>query len=336
MVRSAFAIAVLAALAWGGWWYLGSSAKETALNAWLDDRAAAGWVAERSDVSVNGFPNRIDATVSDLILADPQSGWAWSAPVFQILQLSYKPNHVIAVWPGTQKVSTPFDTVSITSDTLRGSIVFVPDTALTLDRSRLEIANAAFQGTDWQAKVESANFATERLAADAAPDFAHALGLDAINVAVPELAAWASRGTGVLPDVMERAHFDLVAAFDNPWDRHAVEGQKPVLTALNIRDVDISWGELNLRAKGEVTVDANGFPGGDVSVSAKNWREMLDVATTTGLIRRETAKSIETGLNLLAMLSGNRDDVTVPLSFADGLTKLGPIPLGAAPNLHRR
>lgn len=332
-MRALLGLATIAVIAWSGWWYFGANTQETALRAWLDERANAGWLSEYEDISVAGYPNRIDSTVSGLMLADPASGWAWSAELFQILMLSYKPNHIIAVWPGVQKISSPYDTVEVTSDVLRGSLVFAPDTALTLDRSRVELSNLRALGSGWNAALETGNFATERLGDGEGPENSHAIGLDAKNLSVPELAAWASRGSGILPDVMDYLRVDIIAAFDAPWDRFAIEGRKPQLTVLNLRNVEAQWGELKLSANGRLDVDTQGYPVGDLQVSATNWRDMLKVAAEAGLIQRDMASTIESGLNLLAMLSGNGEDLSVPLSFSDGFTRLGPIPIGPAPKL---
>jgi len=307
-MRIIVGVVAIAIILWSGWWYLGATAQKTALNGWLDARSAEGWVAERSDISVAGYPNRIDATVSDLMLADPRSGWAWSAPFFQVLMLSYKPNHVIAVWPETQKVSAPDGTAEISSEVMRGSVVFVPDTDLTLDRTQIELKDVAITGEDWTAALVQGNLATRKLDAE-------------------------TRRAAQVPPVIERAHVDLIASFDAPWDRHAIEGVKPRLTAMRIKDIDLVWGKLRLTAEGRLTVDASGYPVGELNVQARHWREMLKVAVAAGALPRSLAQTAEDALGLVEMLSGKKDLIKVPLTFSDGLTRLGPVPIGPAPRL---
>ena len=96
-MRILLAIVILAALGWSGWWFVQSTARDRAMTGWLDERRAAGWVAEAEDVRVRGFPNRVDTVVTGLDLSDPDAGWSWHADGLQVLSLSYKPNHVIAV-----------------------------------------------------------------------------------------------------------------------------------------------------------------------------------------------------------------------------------------------
>src|SRR4051794_30128731 len=106
-MRTLLAIVILAALAWSGYWYVHATARHNAIDGWLAERRAAGWVAEAEKVRVRGFPNRVDTFVTGLDLADPKAGWSWKAGELELLSLSYDPFHVIAVLPGEQVVATP-------------------------------------------------------------------------------------------------------------------------------------------------------------------------------------------------------------------------------------
>ena len=101
-MRALIGVVVVLVTLWSGYWFVGSRGVEAGLAAWIDARRAEGWVAEYSDISTIGYPNRFDTTISDLALADPATGLAWNMPFFQILTLSYTPNHIIAVFPGNR------------------------------------------------------------------------------------------------------------------------------------------------------------------------------------------------------------------------------------------
>jgi len=324
---------IAALIGWCGWWFIGSSAQKDAWINWFNDRQTAGWVAENSDITVRGFPNRFDTTISEFELADTTSGWAWSAPFFQILMQSYQPNHVIAVWPDTQKISGPNDTITLTNDKMRGSVIFLPNTDLTLDKTQIEIAGLGLLGTGWTAALESANFATRRVETGDAPDFAHQIGLDARNLTLSEPLKNALDPTGILPPTIERGHLDITAAFDAPWDRHSVEGQKPQLTVMSVKDIDVTWGELNLQANGLLNIDPQGYPNGDIKLKMRNWQEMLNLAAASGLISSDIARTVKDGLRLLSALGGDGNTLNVPLTFAGGTIRLGPIPIGSAPRM---
>lgn len=331
------ALVVVAALAWSGFWYWQASLRERALEDWLAGRRADGWVAEAADVHVAGYPSRVDAFVTGLDLADPAGGWAWKADELQILSLAYKPQHIIAALPGTQVLSTPYDTVRMQAEKLRGSVLFRPTTRLELDHMTFEIGNMQIAGASgWAAEIGKALLATRQATGEGVPPFAHDLAFDASDVALPPELMRALRAGKVLPAEIGSVSLDAMPVFDRPWDREAVEAGLPALQQLTIRDLHLSWGRLDLRATGKLDVDARGFAAGRLDLTANNWRDMIDVAEQGGMIGQTLAGTLRVGLGLMAQMSGKRDSVEIPLEFADGQTRLGPIPVGPAPRLATR
>lgn len=333
-MRIIIAIIALAALAWTGWWFFIANAKESALNAWLAERRAAGWVAEADSIDVGGFPYRVDTTVRGLQLANPDAGWAWTAPEFQFLNLAYKPNHLIAIWPPEQIFSTPLGTTEIRSETMRGSVIVEPNLAVALDHATIEMKDVALTGDgDWRIGVASAILATRQNRE--AARFAHDIAFTAEGLALPE--AWTRFDrAGVLAPVIETAKFDALATFDRAWDRAAIEGEQPRLEALEIRDMTFTWGKLDLRGKGALVADDRGFAEGRIDLRARNWKQMLKVAEDSGAVSSGVASALRGALGLLARLSGDGDTLDVSLDFSDGRTFLGPVPLGPAPRLIAR
>ena len=135
-------IFALAAL-WSGYWFVGATAVERGTQVLLDDLRAQGWQVEVADVGTRGFPNRFDTTATQVKLADPLGGFTWTAPFFQVLALSYKPNHVIAALPESQSFELPGQTLQVDSTRMRASLVVEPGTALALDRTDIRRANCA-------------------------------------------------------------------------------------------------------------------------------------------------------------------------------------------------
>jgi hypothetical protein len=332
-MRTMLGILLFAALARFGYWFVGSSALETAAKTWLQDRQEKGWVAEYSELDVRGFPNRFDTTILDFSIADPKHGWAWEAPQFQILSLSYKPNHFIAVWPDIQTVSTPYKKYTLTSEDMRASLVFEPKSTLALDRSTLTLKNLKIAtSSDESSSINSAVLATRQ---SETIEFAHDIAFDAKGF-VPSQSLKASLDPkSILPAAFENVSIKSTASFDAPWDRIAVEDVKPNLTRLNIESFDAKWGEVQLQATGTVEVDSEGYPTGKISVRAKNWEDMIQLAVDSGALDAGTGQSLIVGLGFIAMLSGNKETLDVPLSFANRVTSIGPIPIGAAPRLKR-
>jgi hypothetical protein len=179
-MRALLWVVVAAAVTWGGYWFAGARALETAAQTWFRTQTDAGLVAEHSALSVSGFPNRFDLTVTDLRLANPETGYGWTAPFVQILSLSYRPWHIIAAFAKQQQVQTPWQDLSVASDKLQGSVVFVPGTNLALDR--LTVAGNGMRVTSdlgWTVGVDTLRFATRQVESNGTR---HEIGLEMLGL----------------------------------------------------------------------------------------------------------------------------------------------------------
>lgn len=325
-MRRLIMIAVIATVLWGGYWFVGSFGVDRGLTAWIEDRRDDGWVAEYTSLDVRGFPNRFDTTFEDLELADPDTGLAWSLPFFQILALSYQPNHVIAVWPNQHSISTPAERLDVASAKMQASLVVVPGTDLVLDRATL--ASEALQVTSsqgWTSGADNLQLATRQV--EGAP-LTQDIAIEATGVTIAEPMRRALDPLGALPDQVETLRLLTKVTFDAPWDRFSVERARPQPTAIEIDDLTALWGDLELRAAGAVTLDATGRASGEVTVKAVNWKEMLDIAVAAGVLPETTRGAAESALSLLAGLSGRADTIDAPLTLRAGTVFLGPLPLG--------
>ncbi|MCR9087013.1 MAG: DUF2125 domain-containing protein [Rhodobacteraceae bacterium] len=329
-MRILLAVILLSALGWSGYWYFGAQAVERGLSTWLDQRADEGWIAEYASLDTAGFPNRFDTTITELELADPETGVAWSAPFFQILQLSYKPHHVIAVWPDAQLVSTPNQNIEVASEVFRGSIEFVPGPALALSETTVELgALTLVSSADWTGALETGQLS---LRTTPAAVNSYDVYFAARNLTLPERIRRMAAQSDLVGDVAETLAVTATVRFTAPWDRRAIEVARPQVTHIDLDLAQGTWGELDLRFAGALEVDALGVPTGEITVKATNWREMLALAQRADLVSPNLAPLIEGGLNMVARLSGNPESIDAPLVFSDGNVSLGGLlPLGPAP-----
>lgn len=321
---------VVAALAWGLYWFVGAMALERATTAWLDARRAEGWVAEAA-VETRGFPNRFDTTFSGLELADPGTRVGWSAPVFQMLALSYKPNHLIMIWPGAQRVSTPEQAITVDADRLRGSVIVDPDPLTPLRSATVELAEARVSSNEgWTATV-AAGQVSMRVKPGATEPATYDLYLDLGELA-PD-AAFIARLSGKdrLPDTIASIRIGAVVSYDKPWDRTAVDDARPQPRKVLLETLTARWGGLDLRATGALDIGPDGAPLGTIEVSARNWRDMIEIARALGVLEERHVGTVTNGMELFSALSGNPERLEVPVSFRDGQTFIGPVGVGPAP-----
>ena len=326
MIRRLTIIALVATLLWGGYWAVGSIALDRGLRSWIADRQGEGWVAEYSDLAVRGFPNRFDTTFTELDLADPDTGLAWSLPFFQVLALSYRPNHVIAVWPDQHQISTPAERLTLTSDKTQASLVVEPGTALTLDRATLVAENLGVQSSlGWDSGAASLSLASRQT--EAAPN-THDIAIEASDVILAGPVRDTLDPLRALPGEVKTLRLLTKVSFDRPWDRFAIESARPQPTRIDIEDMTALWGDLELRVAGAVDVTDTGRANGEITVKAVNWKDMLDIAVASGALPEATRQTAENALGLLAGMSGRADTIDAPLTIRNSLVFLGPLPLG--------
>lgn len=331
MIRTLIIVVLLAAAGWCGYWFFGAWTLDRAVEAWLAERRAEGWVAESADSTVRGFPNRFDLTLAELELADPETGLAWSAPFFQILSLSYRPHHVIAVWPDEQSVATPFERIGVTSEDFRGSLRLADMTTLGLENATFVSEAVALESdAGWTAALDTGRMAVRRVPATEAT---YEIGVEALGLTPAERARGLLDPSSRLPSKIETLRLDAAVAFTAPWDRTAIEVARPQPTHVDLRELRATWGRLDFRAAGELEIAADGTPEGEITVKAENWREMLELGVASGAVPQSLASTIERGLEALAGMSGSPDTLDAPLTFRDGRIFYAFVPLGPAPRL---
>ncbi|WP_422074968.1 DUF2125 domain-containing protein [Tranquillimonas rosea] len=318
------------ALLYAGYWFVGQAMVERKLATWFQERQAAGWVAEYDSLNTSGFPSRFDTTITDITLADPATGVAWDAPFFQILALSYKPNHVIVAFPHEQSIASPYDTVAVGTEQMRGSVVFRPGTALALDRMQFVLDGLTLDGSGWSAALDEGRFAVRQAPAQ---ENAYEIGLDASQLVPSKQLRDALDPSGRLPEEVEVLRLDTIVGFDRQWDRTAIEDSRPQPTAIDLSELRAEWGGMELRAAGALDIDDEGRPSGKITVKAVNWREMLQVARQAGALPEGLSDTLERGLQLLAGMSGAKNTLDATLTFSEGAISFGPIPLGRVPPL---
>lgn len=331
-MRIVLAIIALAAAGWTGWWLLLATAKERALEGWLAVRREAGWVAEATDVTVGGYPFRVDTTLTGLELANPKGGWTWTAPRFRLHALAYQPNHFIAVWPQDQTFATLLGRARILSEDMRGSVVVEPGLRLGLRRATIELDDLRVSGetADCEITLAHGQVALRQAEGEAPPPNAYDLAFTAETLTLPP--DWlAFDRTGMLEQPIALASVRATAVLDRPLDRIAIEETPPLIRSLVINDMTFTWGDLDLRGKGRLETDAKGFAAGRIDLRARNWREMVDMAERSGAINANLAAGLRGGLGLIARLGGDRNTIEAPLEFSGGFARLGPIPIGPAP-----
>lgn len=310
---------------WGGYWFVGARAVERGAQTWFAAQNAAGLVANNSAITVAGFADRFDLTITDPHLADPVSGWGWQAPFVQILAMTWKPWHVIAALPPTQVIHAP-DGQDVTLDATRlmASVLMQPTPALPLKRAVVEGEGLSLSSTKgWRMGMDKMVLAAQTVDTQANT---LRLGADVATLTLPQ--AYAN-----LPDLgpaLTALHLDATVTLSQPVDRSL---RAPHLLGATLAQAHIGWGVAELTASGKIAPDANGFAFGQIDLHLKGWQSLPAAAVALGLVPPSNQDSIRRGLEFLAKASPDPEVVSLALKLADGQMTLGFIPLGPAPRL---
>lgn len=317
-MRGLLWVTVVLAGLWGGWWVVGSRGVKAAAETWLAEQGSY------EDVTVAGFPNRFDLTVTGVNLSDPATGIGWRAPFAQVFAMTWKPWHLIAALPGGQVFSLPEGEVTLDGQGMMASLLLVPGQDLAL--SEAVVQGEALQLSPGLGVLQGMAKAVASIRAEDSRANGYRLGLNlqAVQVA-PDWAAAAG-----LPGMIDEGFVDATATLSAPIDRHA-GAVAPELRQVDLTGARLNWGKLQLFAKGALASDEAGFAAGQIDIRVENWRLLPPLLVSLGLITEGFAPALTRGLEVMAAEGEDADVLTLPLIAQSGRMSLGPLPLGAAP-----
>ncbi|AZL59711.1 DUF2125 domain-containing protein [Tabrizicola piscis] len=327
-MRKLLFLLVLGTLLWSGYWFVGSSALRQGAEQWFADQTARGMTAEKSALSVVGFPNRFDLTVEGLRLADPQSGIGWTAPFAQVFAMTWKPWHIIAALPPEQMITLPDQEISVSSEGLRASFRSRPATDVPLVAVIVE--SGALLATSSQGWTTGADRAVASVLAVEDQPNAYDVALDIAELAPdPAEMARLTLGSG-LPVTIATVQLRAKANLTAPLDRHAGE-TRPQLAALDLGQALVTWGDMSVSASGSIAPDPAGFAAGRIEIAVTKWEHLVPVLVAAGAIKPELSQTVQNMLGALANEGGDPAVLRLPLVLNEGRMSLGPLPLGPAP-----
>ncbi|MCB5408946.1 DUF2125 domain-containing protein [Pseudogemmobacter faecipullorum] len=335
---------VVLVVLWCGWWFLGRALILREAKALIADQRNAGAEISYSDLGLRGFASRFDLTARDLRYRDPGGRFGFEGPVVWLYAMSWKPWHIILGLPERQKLFIAGQMLELEGRALQASLRAAPALDLPLAELRLSGEAITLRGAG-MGEFTAGGVSLGLRDASALPDAGltggalYQLGLnagelrpDAAIAAKIAAVTLAAAPAEPLPEVISALHLDLILSLTAPLDRHAGQSQ-PGVTALNLRDLSLTWGALELSASGMLLPDAQGYASGRITVTAKNWQYLPVLMVASGKVEPRMAPLLQNMLAALAQDAGTPDQISLPLVLKDGWMNFGPLPLAAAPNL---
>ncbi|MEM7644283.1 MAG: DUF2125 domain-containing protein [Pseudomonadota bacterium] len=311
MAKWTLILVVVASALWSGWWILGARGIDAAVEEGLTQIERQGWRIEREDVSVAGFPNRFDVTLTEPRITAP-TGWQLAAPILRAFALSYRPNHIIAVAPSEMVVSHPLaGEIDVTSADLRASVIVTASANPVLDRATLAAEAVRVTGQGGAVTLAQGQIATRQ----AAGPTVHDLAVNLIDITAPGLDG-----------PIETFDMDATVTLDR-----ALGARQPArLDRLDLRSADIAWGDVRASLSGEMSVMSDGTPRGTFALRLTGWEPFLNRAVDVGLIPEGQAPLVAAGLRGLTDDDGQ---ATVPVALEDGFLLVLGFPVTQVPRL---
>lgn len=320
-IKALTVLAVLATLAWGGYWFAGARALDRALTEILSTQTRFGMDGHQ----ILGFPNRFDVTLDQPRLAF--EGGDWSADFVQVFALSYRLNHWLAVVSPEQRLRLAGESLSINATDLRLSVELEAGLDLPLDRVALVGEGLSIRHADATHRLDRLRIASRRIAPEV-----QELALVVEDLQPDPALMDRIDPLGHLPRHLRVLRLDAEAQTDRPLDRHSLTGQPPGRVQLTLTGARLAWVDSDIALTGRLTPDARGLMSGAVELRIDGWPALLARARATGMLEPGQTGPLDALLSALPTDHGG-DSIEVPLSVVSGDVWLGPILLLTLPPL---
>jgi hypothetical protein len=296
---------------------------------------AQGGVVSYQNFELSGFPLWFRVRVERPIVARPQSPspWRWEGPTVRLRMSPFAPRGR-ARFPGEHKLDITMlglpvallvaakDAEARYRDSRGETLYGVLGEELSVrvnDRPPLTVHGLDFEIVHFRDVIDhlktSAHFAFE---------------LD--DVMLPQ---------GSLPEQFRSQKIDLarfkgdvMGPFEPSFKRAAATAWRDTGGTVEVSELELRWGPLNIVAVGTVALDENLQPLAALTATITGFNETIDALTTAGTIQQTEADSAKALLNLLAKpprLLGGPPEIAVPITIQNQRLSLGPVALMTLP-----
>lgn len=312
----------LVALLWAGYWFVAATQLKSEVLKLIQNINTKPWSMVYSDLSVKGFPNRFDITINGLKFEHTDFNISWSLPYFQILSLSYKPNHLIIAFPKRQILKKGHQNIIFNSTKMLASISFEDYNFNKLNKFVLDIDNSELELTNG-IKLK-ANLLTFAIRTQKTKDNTYQTGI---------------RSGGVLIDTSH--NYSFVPAFAWPQDEFSLEVDAeisfskaikirnknlPPVKDLKVKTAEIKSPNLKMVSAAELSYLTDGLPSGNIQIQVNNWSDFLQKS-------HEKNNDLYNSLKFISKLANESDELKLSFKIKKGKIFLGPILLGAVPRI---
>lgn len=328
LALAAIAVVALTAVALATYWIWAAGQVRNAIGQWAETQRAAGYEIAYQGPDVRGFPVRLTVRLDAPRIAAPRS-WRWSGGAITGKAAFWQPllfrlalprqQELVGIWRGYER------TLHLEAARAEGSVRF--DTRGQAVAATLEAADVTVRESAGGA-VHAARVHHEAIRPPATANGATHLLLrgeiDDLTLAVAPPSPF--------PETIDRLAYsaDLVGAIPPGEPAAALAAWRDAGGLLEVTDLALIWGPLDVRADGTLTLDTLLRPQGAFSARIAGLPELLDAAVAHGMMQPGTAAALNFAVLTLAegRDATGRPIVRLPVTLQDGRVFLGPAPLG--------
>ena len=329
LTRAGLALALLALGGLAAYWFWAADRVEAAIALWTEAQRARGYQIDYRGPELSGFPFRLAVGFSEPRVAAPQ-GWRWSGAAI---------TGQAAFWePWTLRLELPLEqTLSAEWRGYRRELALSAAAAgalIHLGRDgRLEAATLEMEGVvlseagGGALRAETLRYQLTRRppALEGSGEGTLLLAGEMLGIALPE---------GVispLGEEVERIAFDatVIGLIPKGEPAAALAVWRDSGGLLEVHDLALTWGPLDLDAEGTVALDEMLRPQGAFTARIRGLPEVVEALAGQGLIEPGVALALKLTAMALATRDGAtaRPEVELPITLQDGLFYLGPAAL---------
>ena len=326
LILAIAAAAIIAAGALAGYWVWAAGQVHTAIAEWSDTQRTAGYHIAYGGPDISGFPVRLSVRITAPRIAAPQ-GWRWSGAAITGQAAFWQPlslhlalplgQELVTVWRGLER---SLSLQAARADSLvrldnRGQAV-----AATVEMAEVTLREAA----GWSARIGHMRHEITRPSATMG-----AQPHTRLEGTIADLTLM--QAPPPFPATIDRLAYaaDLIGTLPPGEPAAVLATWRDGGGLLQVTNLTMIWGPLDVRADGTVSLDALLRPQGAFAARIAGLPEMLDALVARGVMQPGAAAALRIAV---LTLSEGRDErgrliVRLPVTLQDGTVFLGPVAL---------
>jgi hypothetical protein len=323
-----FVLLALGIMAWSLVWLAISAEVIKGMDEAADGLRAKGWSVAWSDRWVDGYPFRIDVTVQNPALREP-SGWGFSAPQLKAQAYAYDlDNWIVVAPPAGFVLQRPSGPVAITG-LLRASVAGFEASPPRIAVEGVDLVMTPGPGAApfFLGKADHFGlFLRPVTGGGAEAAIRYDGGVSTPNTLLGRLSN--QHTTAMVGDVV----ISRYAALVGPDSAAAIRAWSAAGGNLQVVGFGVAGDGASLGvAPTTLSVDSNGRLSGHLAVVALNAPRVIRALSDGGLASTVAA---EGAAELVEFQAGGAAKARFALTFEDGMSKVGPIPIAPAPRVY--